>query len=46
MIWDAVVLALTGAGMGSVVDENGSSLLKGTNSDAQSTIPWKPRLWS
>ena len=39
-------MALIGSGLGSMGGANGFPLLRGSKSDARSTIPRKPRLWS
>ena len=39
-------MVLIGAGPGSMGGASGFPLLRGSKSDARSTIPRKPRLWS
>ena len=39
-------VVLIGAGLGSMGGANWFPLLRGSKSDAQSTIPRKPSLWS
>ena len=46
MVLAPVVVALTGAGTGSMGGANGFPLFRGLKSDARITIPRKPRLWS